>query len=90
MAITVDLVLQARGKMAGERVNGPEDSIASEMIKQLPQEKIRQYKMLPRSMYGAGGSSFFLEDREIGILAEARSWAQTRNKKLQDHCADCL
>ena len=35
--ITVDLVLQARAKMS---VNGPEDAVVSEMIKQLPLEKI--------------------------------------------------
>ena len=37
--ITVDLVLQARAKMAEERVNGPDASTVIEMIKQLPQEK---------------------------------------------------
>ena len=37
--MTIDLVFQARAKMAEERVNGPEDSIATEMIKQLAQEK---------------------------------------------------
>ena len=39
-AITIDLVLQARAKMAEERVNGPEDSIVSEMVKQVPQENM--------------------------------------------------
>ena len=38
--ITVDLVLQALAKMMENNVNGPEDPIVSEMIKQLPQEKI--------------------------------------------------
>ena len=38
--ITVDLVLQARAKMSDNKVNGPEDAIVSEMIKQLPVEKI--------------------------------------------------
>ena len=38
--ITIDLVLQARAKMSENKVNGPEDTVASEMIKQLPQEKI--------------------------------------------------
>ena len=39
---TVDLVLDThtRAKMAEERVNDPEDSIVSEMIKQLPQDKL--------------------------------------------------
>ena len=38
--ITIDLVLQSREKMSDNRVNGPEDAVVSEMIKQLPQEKI--------------------------------------------------
>ena len=38
--ITVDLVLQARATMSDNKVNGPEDAIVSEMIKQLPWEEI--------------------------------------------------
>ena len=38
--ITVDLVLQARAKMSENKVNGPEDAVVNEMIKQLPMEKI--------------------------------------------------
>ena len=38
--ISVDLVLQARAQMADNKVNGPEDSVVSEMIQQLPLEKI--------------------------------------------------
>ena len=38
--ITVDVVLQARAKMSENKVNGPEDAVVSEMIKQLPWEKI--------------------------------------------------
>ena len=37
--ITIELVLKARAKMADNKVNGPEDSTVSEMIKQPPQEK---------------------------------------------------
>ena len=37
--ITIDLMLQAWAKMSGNKVNGREDSIVIEMIKQLPQEK---------------------------------------------------
>ena len=37
--ISVDLVLQARAKMTDNEVNGPEDSVASEMIQQFPPEK---------------------------------------------------
>ena len=38
--ITVDLVLQARAKMSDNKVNGPDDAVVSEMIKQLSSEKI--------------------------------------------------
>ena len=38
--ITVDLRLQARAKMSENKVNGPEDAVVSEMIKQLALEKI--------------------------------------------------
>ena len=38
--ITVDVVLQAKAKMSENKVNGPDDVIVSEMIKQLPQEKV--------------------------------------------------
>ena len=37
---TIDLVRQARAKMAENKVDGTEDSCVSEMIKQLSQEKI--------------------------------------------------
>ena len=36
----VDLVLQSRAKMSDNKVNGPEDAVVSEMIKQVPLEKI--------------------------------------------------
>ena len=38
--ITIDFVPQARAEMLENKVHGPEDSIVSETIKQLPQEKI--------------------------------------------------
>ena len=61
--ITIDLVLQARAKMAESKVNVPEDSIVSEMIKQLPTSKIlRDHAVLPRAPYGAGRRPRFLED----------------------------
>ena len=41
--ITVDLMLQARAKMSENKVNGPEDAVVSEMIKQLPLEKDPHY-----------------------------------------------
>ena len=38
--ITVDLVLQTRAKMSDNKVKGPEDTVVSEMIKQLLYEEI--------------------------------------------------
>ena len=38
--ITIDLVSQARAKMSENKVKGPGDAVVSEMIKQLPREKI--------------------------------------------------
>ena len=38
--VTVDLFLQVRAKMADNKVNGPEDAVVSEMIKEVPLEKI--------------------------------------------------
>ena len=37
--ITVDVVLQARAKVCDNKVNGPEDAVVSELIKQLPFKK---------------------------------------------------
>ena len=37
---TVDLVFQARAKMSDNKVNGPENAVVSELIKQLPSENI--------------------------------------------------
>ena len=40
--ITIDRVLQARANMAESKFNGREDSVVSEMTKQLPQETIHE------------------------------------------------
>ena len=37
--ISVDLELQAKALLSDNKVSGPEDSVVSEMIKQLPLEK---------------------------------------------------
>ena len=47
--ITVDLVLQARAKLSGNKVNGPEDAIVSEMIKRLPMETETAFLGLQRA-----------------------------------------
>ena len=38
--ISVDLELQAKALLSDNKVSGPEDSVVSEMIKQLPLEKL--------------------------------------------------
>ena len=70
--ITVHMVLQARAKMCANKVNGPEDAVVSEMIKQLPLEKIyiNKNEVVPRTFHGSDGDSKFVEDCEIGVLTE--------------------
>ena len=56
--ITVDLVLQARAKMADNKVNGPEDTVVSEMIKQLLLgEDLQCYKVFSTTLHGPDGGS---------------------------------
>ena len=63
MEITIDLVFQARAKMAENKVNGQKDSVVSEMIKQLPQEIIHeitrcfQERLMGWRMHPAPGGS---------------------------------
>ena len=57
--------------MVEERVNGPEDSIVTEMIKQFPQEHLRNYKMLPRRLDESGRGAQLPKDRELALLAKA-------------------
>ena len=59
--ITVDMVLQARAKMSENKVNGPEDVVVSEMIKQLLQEKIYE---VPRCF----------QHRSMGQMDAPNSW----------------
>ena len=40
--MTIDFVLRAKARVSEEKVNGPEDSDVTEMIKELSQEKIYQ------------------------------------------------
>ena len=47
--ITVDLVLQATAKL-GDKVNGPDDAIVSEMIKNLSLENFTLSRSFTRSM----------------------------------------
>ena len=61
MEITIDLVLQSRAKMSDNKVNGPEDTVVSEMIKQLLLEKI--YTITK-----------FFQERFMGQMEAPSSW----------------
>ena len=82
--ITVDLLLQARAKMAHNRVNGPEDTVVSEMIKQLPLEKIYTTTKCFRERFnGPDGGSKIVQDCETGVLVETRCGTEERDQELQ-------
>ena len=63
--ITVDLVLKARAKMSDNQGNGPEDTVASEMIKQLPLENINI-------------NTKCLQERFMGHMEAQSSWKIVR------------
>ena len=84
----MDLVLRARAQMADNKVNGPEDSVVSEMIKQLPWENPRDNEVLPGTFHGMRAGSKLLEDRQIGIFEETRRGTEARDQQLQSHCLD--
>ena len=82
--ITIDLVLRARAKMSENKVNRPDDAIVSEIIKQLPQEKI--FEITRRSQARLVG----LEEaptswrilKLIHIFAETRCSTEERDKQV--------
>ena len=86
--ITVDLVLQAWANLSDNKVNGPENAIVSEMIKQLPLEKTHCCEVFSGTFHGPDGISKFLEDREIGLLEETGRCPEERDQKLQGASAD--
>ena len=47
--------------MSNIKVNGPQDAIVSEMIKQLPMEKFTLSRSVFRTLLGPDGISKFLE-----------------------------
>ena len=69
--ITVDLVLQARAKMSDNRVNGPEDKVVSEMIRQLPSVKISIHHYEKFSW--SDGSSKLKEDCGTGVFTQYKN-----------------
>ena len=53
-------------------VNGPEDTVVSEMIKFWPLEKNCTLAKCFQERFMSHGSSKLMEDREIGVFAESR------------------
>ena len=74
--------------MSENSVNGPEDSIETEMIKQLPQEDIHEITRCFQD--GAGRCLKFVEDCEACVLVETRCGTEERDHKLQGRCTDVL
>ena len=72
--ITVDLLLQANAKMSDNRVNGPEDAVVSEIIRQLPLETIYTITKC-------------FEERFLGQMGKPDA-AEEKDQKLQGHHAD--
>ena len=70
--ISIDLVLQVRTKISENKVTGPEDAVASEIIKQLPQEKIASYENTSPIDMWEGGDTKFLENCETCVSAKFR------------------
>ena len=81
--ITIDLLLQARAK------NGPEDAVASEMIKQLPREKIniitKCFQERFMSQMEAPNSWKIVK---LVFLRKTRRGTDERDHKLQGHSVD--
>ena len=62
--ITVDLVLHARAELNPDMVNGPEDAIVTEMIKQLPSEKFLHCRTIAKCF----------QERFMGQMEPPSSW----------------
>ena len=85
---SIDLVLEASAKMAEESVKGSEDSIVTEMINGSPQKQQHQNpRCFQDRLMDLGRAVWLQEDREVGLVAEARFRVPKRNEKLQGHRA---
>ena len=61
----------SKANMADERVNGPEDSIVTEMTKQLPQEHFLTLQSASKIFLGDWKKHQFLEDCKVGVPPQA-------------------
>ena len=87
--ITVDMVLQARAKMSESKVNGPEDVVVSEMMKQFPQEKIYEVtRCFQQRCMGQMDAPNSWKIVNMVFFAETRCGTKERHQKLQRHRDD--
>ena len=84
--ITIDLVLQARANLSGNKVHGPEDAIVREMIKKLPMEKI--YTIARCFQERFMGQMESPESCETSLLEKARCCPEEKNQMLQSKSFD--
>ena len=66
--ISVRLELQAKALLSDNKVRGPQDSVVSEMIKQLPLENLRDYEVLPGTFPGVRAGLGLLKDCQVGFF----------------------
>ena len=83
----MDFVLQARDRMAEEKVSGPEDSVVAEMIKELLQEKVYEITRCSRWLHGVGRCCKLLANYETGKSDEARRRTKKGHQKRLGDCA---
>ena len=75
--------------MSENKANGPDDAVASEMIKKLPPgEDLPYHEVFSGTLHGPDGGPKFVEECETGVLAETRRGTKEREQKLQSHRAD--
>ena len=62
--------LTSPSKMSENKVNRPEDTVVSEMIKTVASREIVRQKILSRKFHGKSGGTKFLEDRETNVFTK--------------------
>ena len=87
--IPIDLVLQSRAEMSDNEVNGPEDAVVSEMIKQLLQEKMYIItKCFQERFMGLTDARSSWKIVKIGVSTKTRRGTKERNQEPQGHGTD--
>ena len=86
--ITIDLVLQARAKMSENKVNGPEDAVVSELIKQLLPVKIDIITKCFQERFVSQMQALSSWKSVKIFFSKTRCGTNERNQKLQSQSAD--